>query len=398
MIDLLDVNITHTSFYLTNRFASADAFSNKVKQNFPHALLYALQGNMEHPYLKDMQTAERFLHGGAQTYKVCRFLLTQFSPDLKRAGMKAFCVMLSYFQETNICALSFHYSLFGTNSDHIIGLRQSGEYRKYSFPDGELSCADLAAEICCKLGLPKKPNERSFLCEITKFGEYNSIEQIEKNEAQRLYAFLSGDEGYSFVPESIFRGRLAFSWGSRNFIRIYAVRQAFLFLNLLGSPAHEAYLQRQDVFGTATYGGCDSYFTMGSCPLTVNHGILFSVEFVMMLKALINDVISFQSEYSKKSRTPYYQRIRITRDFRRKIILVLEKVESSEISEIGELSTILLESQHISPIVDQVKYLLELLEADLNLIYSDRNNKLMTLLTILGLLLAGSQVVLALIG
>ena len=85
----------------------------------------------------------------------------------------------------------------------------------------------------------------------------------------------------------------------------------------------------------------------------------------------------------------------MTREFRRKIILVLEKVERTEIAEIGELSAILLESQHISPIVDQVKYLLELLEGDLSLIYSEHNNTLVTVLTVLGLLLAAWQIFLA---
>jgi hypothetical protein len=76
--------------------------------------------------------------------------------------------------------------------------------------------------------------------------------------------------------------------------------------------------------------------------------------------------------------------------------MVLEKVEQTQIAEIGELSSILLASQHIIPIVEQVKYLLELLEGDLTLIYSERNNILMTVLTVLGLLLASWQIFLAL--
>ncbi len=76
--------------------------------------------------------------------------------------------------------------------------------------------------------------------------------------------------------------------------------------------------------------------------------------------------------------------------------MVLEKVEKTEISEIGQLSAMLLESQHIALIVDQVKYLLELLEGDLSLIYSEHNNLLVTVLTVLGLLLAVWQVILAL--
>jgi len=130
--------------------------------------------------------------------------------------------------------------------------------------------------------------------------------------------------------------------------------------------------------------------------LTVNHGILFSVEFAMIMRALINEVMTYQTEHKKKKFISYYKRIKETRDLRRKIIMVLEKVEQTEIAEIGELSSVLLTSQHIIPIVEQVKYLLELLEGDLSLIYSEHNNLLVTILTVLGLLLAVWQVVLAL--
>ena len=91
----------------------------------------------------------------------------------------------------------------------------------------------------------------------------------------------------------------------------------------------------------------------------------------------------------------YYTAAHQTRELRHKIIKVLEKVEQTQIAEIGELSTVMLDNQHIVPIVEQVKYLLELLEGDLTLIYSERNNALVTVLTVLGLLLAVWQVVLA---
>ena len=72
------------------------------------------------------------------------------------------------------------------------------------------------------------------------------------------------------------------------------------------------------------------------------------------------------------------------------------KGHSTAIAEIGQLSNMLLDSQNISPIIDQVKYLLELLEADLSLIYSERNNMLVTALTLIGLLFAAWQIILAL--
>ncbi len=393
MKDVFNANISHSFFY-TTPYSSVEDYIALVKKNWPDALGYALNEKQEHPYLVDMQTAERFLKGGSQTYAVKRFFLTELDIDLERSGLHGWCVMLTYFEESNMASLSFHYSVKDRTTDQLIAIKQSGVAKKLYFKDGEFSCNDLASIIASKLNLSTVPSEKSYLCEITKFGDYTDLDEIEEKESNRMYGFLTGDEGYAFVPKELVKERLSAFWGSRNFMRIYAGGKSFLFLNLLDSPKRSDYLDRQTQFGGDIYGGADPYFFMGECPLTVNHGILFSVEFVMMLKGLINEVLIFQTEFSKKTFS-YYKRIRMTREFRRKIILVLEKVERTEIAEIGELSAILLESQHISPIVDQVKYLLELLEGDLSLIYSEHNNTLVTVLTVLGLLLAAWQILLA---
>lgn len=389
-----DANISYAFYFSATGFASQQAFAQAMRQAIPDAVEYGYDATYTQGYMQDLQTVQRFLHGGAQTYAVKRFFLEGLRPDLQRAGFDGWCVMVSYFPETDIMSLSFHYSLKSVSMDHLIVLRQSGVYRPYPFQDREVSCADLAREFCQRLQMPFRPAEQSFVCEVTRFGEYTDIECIERERASELYGLLSGDEAYEFVPEEIARARISRHWGSRCFTRIYAFGPSFLFLNLLDTDMHRRYLDHQETFGKAAYGGCDPYFHLGSCPLTVNHGILFAIEFVMLLKTLVNDVMAYQAEYDRKEQKSFYQRIRETRRFRKKIITVLEKVESTEISEIGELSGMLLESQHIAPIVDRVKYLLELLEGDLDLMYSERNNTLMTALTILGLVFAALQIVL----
>ena len=393
MRDVFNANIAHAYYIPSVGFSSEETFSAAIKKVFPGAVEYDFKSAYNQPHIKDLQTAQRFLHGGAQTYGVKRFFLEDLRPDTEKAGFCGWCAMLAFFPESGVLSLSFHYGLENTTTDRLIVLRQSGIVRKYPFTDGEFSCRDLAENICGQIGIDFKPAEQSFLCEITKFGEYEDIALIEKEQANRLYGLLTGDEAYEFVPDEIVKSRLGCSWGSRSFIKIFAFGQAFLFLNLIGSPRQTEYLAHQEKFGTAAYGGCDEYFKMGSCPIIANHGILFSVEFVMMLKALIDNVITYQSEYDKEDGGSFYHRIRAIRAFRKKIIIVLEKAENTAISEIGELSSILLESQHIAPIVDRVKYLLEILEGDLDLIYSERNNILVTILTIIGLVFAAVQII-----
>lgn len=397
MTQTFNANLTHSLFYSVPFALSEEQFDGRVKKICPDALAYQSKGETKDAHFRQMQTVERFLRGGSQTYSVRRFFLRSLCPDAKACGFSDVFLMLSYFEETSVVAFSFHYSVEEILLDQLIGLRQSGQARVYRFGEKEESFSDFAADFAVQLGLPRTFTEQSFLCEVTRFGEFTSPEEIEEKAPDVLYGLLSGDEGYCFVPKELCRERLTYSWSSRDFIRIYGVGKAFLFLNLIASPSHEKYLERQRVFGGEIYGAADEYFFLGSNPLSVNHGILFSVEFVMMLKTLVSDVLTFQSAFGKrKKKMSYYRRIRETREFRRKIILVLEKVEQTAITEIGELSAVLMESQHIAPIVDQVKYLLELLEGDLSLIYSERSNLLVTILTVLGLLLAAWQVFLAL--
>lgn len=390
----INANISHSFYYTESSYKNSTAFEKAVKKAFPDALHYTMSLSTDDPYITDMQSVERFLHGGGQTYRASRFFLKCFVPDGKSSGFSGWCALLSYFEEFGIMSVSFHYSVCDVTTDRLIALRQMGVNKKYKFGNEELSCSELAERVAKRLGFSKSM-ETSFLCEITKFGDYTDINEIEKNESSRLYGILSGDEGYAFVPESILKERLSKSWGSRSFIRLYAARQTFLFINMLNCSAHGDYLKREEEFATKTYGACDPYFYVGESPLTVNHGILFSVEFVMILKAMIAEVLASRSEHKRKNFSTYYHKIVETREMRRRIIKVLEKAEHVEISEIGELSTMLLDSQHIAPAVEHVKYLLELLEADLTLTYSEINNFMVTLLTIVGIVLAICEVALS---
>lgn len=395
MVKDINVNISYAFYYSSGAFSSGEMFLNRIKGLFGSVTVYDEDMQTDDPNIKDMQTAQKFLRGGGQTYKVYRAFINDIRLGADEKGPQRFCIMCTYFEESDIISISFHYELKGITSDEVIAVRQSGVHVEYESADGRLSCSAIATKIRTDLGLSVH-DESSTLIEITKFGDYDSLSKIEQEKKNLLYGMLSGDEGYEFVPDELVDQRLALSWGSRDFIRIYAAKQAFLFVNLIKTPHQREYLDRQIRFGTATYGGCDPYFFMEECPLTVNHGILFSVEFVMVLKALVNEVLMFQTKHRKRVHASYYKRIRETREFRRKIIKVLEKVEQTQIAEIGELSAVLLNSQHVAPIIEEVKYLLELLEGDLSLIYSERNNAMVTVLTVLGLLLAVWQVLLAL--
>lgn len=51
------------------------------------------------------------------------------------------------------------------------------------------------------------------------------------------------------------------------------------------------------------------------------------------------------------------------------------------------MEKVILSSQQITPIIDKIKYLLELLESELDLMYQTRTNTIVNILTVMGLLL-----------
>lgn len=151
-------------------------------------------------------------------------------------------------------------------------------------------------------------------------------------------------------------------------------------------------------FDHTYYGDMNPYFEMDSDVAGVNHGVLFSAELVMVIKTICNRILRRQAGYyiggqGKKLNAE----IRKIKAYRGELITTLNRVENLEISEIGELERVLLTSQQIEPIIEKIKYLLELLESELDLLYQTSTNRFVNFLTVAGLILAAWQVWLALI-
>ena len=84
--------------------------------------------------------------------------------------------------------------------------------------------------------------------------------------------------------------------------------------------------------------------------------------------------------------------MRKIKTYRGELIVILNKVENLQISEMGELERVLLRSYNIEPVIEKIKYLLEILESELELLYQNSTNRLINLLTIAGVVLAAIQV------
>ncbi|MBQ5682276.1 MAG: hypothetical protein IIV26_02020, partial [Peptococcaceae bacterium] len=163
-------------------------------------------------------------------------------------------------------------------------------------------------------------------------------------------------------------------------------------------PAAKRYRENQVAFGGTYYGGMNPYFALNPEVAGVNHGIIYAVELVMAMKTIAHRILEFQASFQKNRTGNFGEDIRQTKDYRRELISTLNRVENIDMTELGELEKVILNSQQISPIIEKIKYLLELLESELDLMYQTRTNAFVNLLTILGLIVAIVSAVIAWLG
>ena len=203
-----------------------------------------------------------------------------------------------------------------------------------------------------------------------------------------LYGILTGDEGWKYVNNDLAVKRISNSWGSRKFVKFIAFGVNFLLLNLNNSITEKEYEKQQKGFSSKYYGDMNEYFKLKSKFAGVNHGILFAVETVMAIKTVTKYILDRQSSSKKYEDERFSVAMKRTKAYRRDLMITLNKVEQIDISELGELEDLVLRTQNINPVIEKIKYLLELLDADLSLMYSQQTNKLVNFLTVFGIMIS----------
>lgn len=233
------------------------------------------------------------------------------------------------------------------------------------------------------------------MIEINRFGAMDNVAVIMQQEKKRMYGIISGDEGWNYIPEALAETRIQSAWSSRDFVEFITFGSNFLLLNLLHSPAAQQYRENQLRFGSSYYGGMNPYFALDPVVAGVNHGIIYAVELVMAIKTIAHRILEFQASFQQNRTGNFREDIRRTKDYRRELIDTLNRVEHIDMTELGELEKVILSSQQITPVIDKIKYLLELLESELDLMYQTRTNTIVNLLTVMGLLLTVGGTILA---
>ena len=370
---------------------------NHVRQDMKDAFPDVLFEEDDSPIFEDFRTVQGFLHGGGLPFKCWRALLCNKPVTMEHASVHQLQVMFTAFPEINIGKVTFNLQFKDTPTSEMVYLHHcNGNGAKIYFDDGTgRTVTEMYEEILQKMNFHGKHGQLAHLIEINRFGQLEDIDTIMAQEKRRMYGIISGDEGWNHIPEELAEQRIHNDWSSRNFVQFITFGSNFLLLNLIDSPAAKKYRVNQTAFGGTYYGGMNPYFGINPVMAGLNHGIIYAVELVMAMKTITHRILEFQASYDKNRTGNFRADIRQTKDYRRELISTLGRVENIDMTELGELEKVILSSQQITPVIEKIKYLLELLESELDLMYQTRTNSIVNLLTIIGLLLTLVGTVLA---
>ena len=358
-----------------------------IKKAYPDALFGDDPDADNDPFFKDIHIGQGFLHGGGLPFDCFRVKLNNYDYSFKRYNTGEPAVFMTVFPKYDAVQVCICMSVKDAEADDYVYLRHcQGNGAKLTQSDGtELSVKDIFHQVSGCLGRKITDIEETYLLEIKRFGDYEDAESLIAGESEKLYGMMTGDEGWRNVPHAMAAQRMENAWGSRDFMRLVAFGSNSLFINLSGSHLSGEYKENRRSFDARFYGDMNPYFLMDSSVAGVNHGIIFSMELVKVMKTICNRILRRQASYYIGGHGGWLRtEIRKLKGYRGELITTLNKVENLSISEIGEMERVLLISQQIDPIIEKIKYLLELLESELDLLYSTSTNRLVNFLTAAG--------------
>lgn len=345
-----------------------------------------LIASTEYKPMKDFEIAENFLMGGGAKFPHKRHFLSGPKLSLPDATAGDTHIVLTDFYDAGILEIAVNITLEVESVDTLIYLRQIF-MAPVPITEDRRSITQLIGDIIAPLSLTTKGADFSYLVEINEFFNYTCINELFENEKNALYGIMSGDEGYQFLSDDLADYRLNSAWSSREFIKTVIFHNNFLLLNLNKIQRIADYEKRQTEFGGKFHGGANPYFFLDAESACLNHGVLFSIEVGMVAKSISSSVLERQVSRANTHKWMVGREIKRAKELRKDLILTLNRLENVGINEMDELDHLIVEGLDVDPLVEKIKYLLELLESELDLLYQTSTNALVNILTIIGLLL-----------
>ncbi len=336
--------------------------------------------------MNDFRIAEDFLMGGGAKFPHKRYHVSAPKLILPDTVADDTHVILTDFYDAGILEVAINTTLEVSSVDTLIYLRQIF-MAPVAVTEDKLSISQVADRIIAPLGLSIAGAEFSYLVEINEYFGKTDVHSIYEEDKNALYGIMTGDEGFDFLPDDLADMRLGSAWSSRDFIKTIIFHNNFLLLNLNHTEQIARYHERQNQFGGKFHGGANPYFFLDAESACVNHGVLFSIEVGMVAKSISASVLERQVSRANTHKWMVGREIKRAKELRKDLILTLNRLENVGINEMDELDHLIVEGLDVDPLVEKIKYLLELLESELDLLYQTSTNALVNILTIIGLLL-----------
>ena len=339
--------------------------------------------------------AENFLHGGELQFPVIRHYRTAsiLSEKVPVADSHA---IVSFYPQAGVAQVSVNLTLEDVPCDDFVYLHQIQCARADLFTiDGKPgSIPQFCEDVLKACGLKKViQGPTSIITEVNRFGTCTDPLDLSLNDERCLYGMLTGDEGYLHVPRALIEERMSESWTSRDFVKVIAFSSNYLLLNFNRSENYADYIDYQKPYADHYFGSLNEYFTMDAPTAGVNHGLFFSAEMGQLIHAITQRLMGDSARPSTSHGFFVSDDIKRNKHIRRDMIRALNKLDQVNITEIGALDDLVLRNLDIKQKVESIRSLLELVESDLDLLYNTTTNRMVTLLTILGLLFALIQTI-----
>ncbi len=378
---------------------TVNATINKIRNNLISKFKKVYFKEEESEILRDINIAQSFLHASGLPFGPKRAVIADFKITHETLPITDSAIMVTMFPEIGTVSLALNINFENATTDEVVFLKHClGNDEKFNVIENEgavqkIPLKEVVEKVRKAIDVPVESYNVCSCMEINKFGEMQELDKIFSEEIERIYGLLTSDEGWEYVSHELAISRLSEGWGSRKFVKFVAFGSNFLLFNLNESITDENYEKHQEKFMTKYYNSVNPYFKMKAKFAGLNHGILFSIETVMAIKTVTNYILDKQTFFKAYQNEDFSTAIKRTKEYRKDLMLTLNKIEQLDISELGELENLVLRSQNIDPIVEKIKYLLELLESDLTLMYSQQTNKMVNILTIVGILLSVASLI-----
>ena len=158
-----------------------------------------------------------------------------------------------------------------------------------------------------------------------------------------------------------------------DFVRVFASEDSSLLLNFNRGETYADYIDYQIPYAERYFGGLNDYFTMDAPTAGVDHGLYFSAEKGLLIRTAVQRLA---------------EDVRLNQHTRAELNGMIDALEKTAEAQPGTMDGLVLRELGVPGSLESVRCMLEQAASDLDLRYSRSTNRMVTVLTILGILYA----------